>query len=99
MSAALPPMSSTVICPSASTPLSPSESSFGMGLKRAPRNTQSSTMAPVITKAFSQPWRSMSSWTSGAMRKVPRPEPQTAIPVAKARFFSKYIETLTMAGR
>ena len=31
--------------------------------------------------------------------KVPRPEPQTAIPVAKARFFSKYIDTLTIAGK
>jgi hypothetical protein len=30
---------------------------------------------------------------------VPRPDPQTAIPVAKARFFSKYIETLTIAGK
>ena len=27
------------------------------------------------------------------------PDPQTAIPVAKALLFSKYIETLTMAGR
>ena len=31
--------------------------------------------------------------------KVPRPDPQTAIPVAKARFFSKYIDTLTIAGK
>ena len=31
--------------------------------------------------------------------KVPRPEPQTAIPVAKALFFSKYMDTLTIAGR
>ena len=31
--------------------------------------------------------------------KVPKPDPQTAIPVAKARFFSKYIDTLTMAGK
>jgi hypothetical protein len=27
------------------------------------------------------------------------PDPQTAIPVAKALLFSKYIETLTIAGR
>ena len=33
------------------------------------------------------------------MMKVPSPEPQTAMPVAKARFFSKYMDTLTMAGR
>ena len=31
--------------------------------------------------------------------KVPRPEPHTAIPVAKARLFSKYMDTLTIAGR
>ena len=36
---------------------------------------------------------------TGAIMKVPRPDPQTAMPVAKARFFSKYIDTLTMAGR
>ena len=36
---------------------------------------------------------------SGAMMNVPSPDPQTAIPVAKARRFSKYIETDTMAGR
>ena len=33
------------------------------------------------------------------MMKVPIPDPQTAMPVANARFFSKYIETLTIAGR
>jgi len=33
------------------------------------------------------------------MMKVPIPDPQTAIPVAKALLFSKYIETPTMAGR
>ena len=38
-------------------------------------------------------------FVTGAMMKVPRPEPQTAMPVAKARFFSKYMDTLTMAGR
>ena len=38
-------------------------------------------------------------FVTGAMMKVPRPDPQTAIPVAKARFFSKYMDTLTMAGR
>ena len=27
------------------------------------------------------------------------PDPQTAMPVANALLFSKYIETLTMAGR
>ena len=27
------------------------------------------------------------------------PDPHTAMPVAKALLFSKYIETLTMAGR
>ena len=36
---------------------------------------------------------------TGAMMNVPSPEPQTAIPVAKALFFSKYIDTLTIAGR
>jgi hypothetical protein len=36
---------------------------------------------------------------TGAKMNVPNPEPQTAIPVAKALFFSKYIDTLTMAGR
>ena len=36
---------------------------------------------------------------SGAQMKVPIPEPQTAMPVAKARCFSKYIETQTIAGR
>jgi hypothetical protein len=36
---------------------------------------------------------------TGAMMNVPSPEPQTAMPVAKARFFSKYIDTLTIAGR
>ena len=30
---------------------------------------------------------------------VPIPDPHTAMPVAKARFFSKYIETQTIAGR
>ena len=39
------------------------------------------------------------SCVSGAITKVPIPEPQTAIPVANARFFSKYIETLTIAGK
>lgn len=33
------------------------------------------------------------------MIKVPNPEPQTAIPVANARFFSKYIDTQTIAGK
>ena len=36
---------------------------------------------------------------TGAMMKLPSPEPQTAMPVAKARFFSKYMDTLTIAGR
>ncbi len=36
---------------------------------------------------------------TGAMMNVPSPEPQTAMPVAKARFFSKYMDTLTIAGR
>jgi len=35
----------------------------------------------------------------GAMMKVPIPEPQTAIPVANALLFSKYIDTPTMAGK
>ena len=43
--------------------------------------------------------RSTHPSVTGAMMKVPRPEPQTAIPVAKARFFSKYIDTLTIAGK
>ena len=38
-------------------------------------------------------------FVTGAMMKVPRPEPHTAIPVAKARLFSKYMDTLTIAGR
>ena len=38
-------------------------------------------------------------WVNGAIRKVPKPEPQTAMPVAKARFFSKYIDTHTIAGK
>ena len=36
---------------------------------------------------------------TGAIINVPIPDPQTAIPVAKALFFSKYIDTQTMAGR
>ncbi len=36
---------------------------------------------------------------TGAKMNVPKPDPQTAIPVAKALFFSKYMDTLTMAGR
>ena len=38
-------------------------------------------------------------WVNGAIIKVPKPEPQTAMPVAKARFFSKYIDTHTIAGK
>jgi len=30
---------------------------------------------------------------------VPMPEPQTAMPVAKARFSEKYWPTITIAGR
>lgn len=33
------------------------------------------------------------------MTNVPQPEPQTAIPVAKARLFSKYEDTTTIEGR
>lgn len=73
--------------------------SLGIGLKRAPRGMQSSTIAPKITMVFSQPCQSMSVWIKGAMRKVPAPEPHTAIPVAKARLFSKYMDTVTIAGR
>ena len=38
-------------------------------------------------------------FVTGAMIKVPSPDPQTAMPVAKALLFSKYMETLTMAGK
>ena len=38
-------------------------------------------------------------FVTGAMRKVPSPDPHTAMPVAKARFFSKYMDTLTIAGK
>lgn len=35
----------------------------------------------------------------GAKINVPNPAPQTAMPVASDRYFSKYIVTLTMAGK
>lgn len=35
----------------------------------------------------------------GEKANVPSPDPHTAMPVAKDRFFSKYDVTLTMAGR
>lgn len=69
------------------------------GLKTAPHTTTLRMTPPRISKAPRQPNSCSSSSVMGAMRKVPNPDPHTARPVAKARRFSKYCATLTMAGR
>ena len=87
------------VCSFASILLLTAVLSFWMGFKSAPIGTQRSTIPLKMTIAFSQPYQSISFWIIGPMMEEPSPEPQTAKPVAKARFFSKYMETLIMAGR
>ena len=72
---------------------------LGSGRKSAPNITFNSKMAPVIKKDIFHPKLSTKVWVKGAQIKVPKPDPQTAMPVAKARFFSKYMDTQTMAGK
>jgi hypothetical protein len=61
----------------------------GTGLKSAPKTAQLSTKPAIINMAPRHPYWTMRYSVRGANKKVPSPEPQTAIPVAKERFFSK----------
>lgn len=58
-----------------------------------------STITDSTSRACCQPNVLISMSVTGAKMNVPSPEPQTAIPVASDRNLSKYIVTLTMAGR
>ena len=61
----------------------------GTGLNSAPRKVQLSTKPAMINMAPRHPYSTIRYSMRGANTKVPSPEPQTAIPVAKERFFSK----------
>jgi hypothetical protein len=61
----------------------------GTGLNSAPRITQLSKIAAMISKAPRHPYSVTRCSVRGANMKVPSPEPQTAIPVARERYFSK----------
>lgn len=61
----------------------------GTGLNSAPRIIQLSTIAAMISKAPRHPYSVTRCSVRGANMKVPSPEPQTAIPVARERYFSK----------
>lgn len=62
---------------------------FSKGLNSAPKTQQFSTKPAVTSIAPCQPNVVTIHSVMGASRKVPMPDPHTAIPVAKARFFSK----------
>jgi hypothetical protein len=59
------------------------------GRKRAPKMMQFRVMAVMMSKAPLQPYVLMRASVKGANMKVPIPDPQTAMPVANERFFSK----------
>lgn len=56
-------------------------------------------MPPMIKSAPRQPKAAIKYSVRGAKTKVPNPEPQTAMPVAKDLLASNHVLTLTIAGR
>jgi hypothetical protein len=52
-----------------------------------------------MRKAPRHVYKSINHALSGEKMNVPMPAPHTAIPVANARFSSKYIVTITIAGQ
>uniref|UniRef100_A0A1B0ALY6 Uncharacterized protein n=1 Tax=Glossina palpalis gambiensis TaxID=67801 RepID=A0A1B0ALY6_9MUSC len=69
------------------------------GLNMAPNIIQFRTIPPIINNAPLQPKLPIKCSVKGAKTNVPKPEPHTAIPVAKERRASNHTLTLTMAGR
>ena len=59
------------------------------GANVAPHTTPFRTIPDMIHIESIQPYQLMSSTDRGANRKVPTPEPQEAMPVARARRLSK----------
>lgn len=76
-----------------------SSGSGSRGRKRRPKMMQWSMSAPVRAMAPRQLISATSHSVKGAIRKVPIPDPQTAIPVAKDRYLSKQQVTETIAGK
>uniref|UniRef100_A0A1A9ZB78 Uncharacterized protein n=1 Tax=Glossina pallidipes TaxID=7398 RepID=A0A1A9ZB78_GLOPL len=69
------------------------------GLNMAPNIMQFRTIPPIINNAPLQPKLPIKCSVKGAKTNVPKPDPHTAIPVAKERRASNHTLTLTMAGR
>jgi len=53
------------------------------------RVREKESLPACMSSAPLQPYELMSAVESGAIRKVPMPDPHTAMPVARARHFSK----------
>ena len=53
------------------------------------REREKKALPACMSRAPLQPNELMSNVQSGAIRKVPMPDPHTAMPVARARHFSK----------
>ena len=84
-----------MICAS-SLPSAPAPHS---GRTRAPKTIPFRMRPPRRTSVQRQLKASSRNSVIGARRNMPTPEPHTAIPVASARFSSKYTLTETMEGR
>lgn len=69
------------------------------GRKKDPNMQQFNTIPDSTNNVWRQPNSLMKNATSGANTNVPKPEPATAIPMAMDRFFSKCVDTLTMAWK
>lgn len=69
------------------------------GLNNDPNIIHENTIHAMINIAPRQEVFEISVSVNGAKMKVPNPAPHTAMPVANERYFSKYIVTLTIAGR
>lgn len=69
------------------------------GLNIAPNIVQIKTIPDITRRDPCHPYFEIRTSISGAKMNVPKPDPQTAMPVASDRSLSKYIVTLTIAGK